>query len=79
MIATTQAAPTSGYWVVGGRWSPDGRLPWPRAFGPFEDQAAAEACASRLADPVRPEVRYLVVAGNEHGARDVTAAPAPAS
>lgn len=62
MIAQNSNRPNSGYWVVGGRWAEDGHLPWPRAFGPFQDSAAARACAEQLSDPARPEVRYLVVA-----------------
>lgn len=62
MIPTPGTKPVNGYWVVGGRWAADGHLPWPRAFGPFDDHAAARACAEQLADPARPEVRYLVVA-----------------
>lgn len=62
MITQARNRPNSGYWVVGGRWVEDGRLPWPRAFGPFADPAAARECAERLSDPARPSVRYLVVA-----------------
>lgn len=62
MIPKPATRPASGYWVVGGRFAADGHLPWPRAFGPFDDHAAARACAEHLADPARPDVRYVVVA-----------------
>jgi len=61
-------APRGRYWVLGGRWADEGRLPWPRAIGPFPDLEAARETADTLNALGEADARYVIVADVPEGA-----------
>lgn len=62
MIPKVSAAGDGRYWVLGGRWTDEGRhLPWPRVLGPFASAESARESARQLNALGEPQARYVVV------------------